>query len=207
VAGTRQYSDSGRDKPPPEASSSLEDASADHQQLLWHHDRDALERARPTHFHAWYAGQTSGLCRRRRTNHRRAASASGRLAGPGVGCHPPRRTHRKLEPMPRKNATKTHRAYRVNWKRRYSVPWVATKVVVLSDTTFQVTFVDGTTGVVDMTPMSVARRTRECSRPFVIPRIPANPDRPRRRRLGLRRRRRSRRHAREIKKNGRWVLD
>jgi hypothetical protein len=96
----------------------------------------------------------------------------------------------------------------VNWKRRYSVPWVATKVVVLSDTTFEVTFVDGTTGVVDMTPMLHSKKNQGVFEALRDPKefrrilidhgdvvwacgVDLAPDA----------------MHEEIKKNGRWVLD
>ena len=55
--------------------------------------------------------------------------------------------------MPQKSASKTHRTSRLDWRKRYTVPWIVKTVAVLTDTTFRVTFVDGTTGEVDMTPM------------------------------------------------------
>ena len=62
--------------------------------------------------------------------------------------------------MPARNSTKTHRTSRLGWKKRFNVPWVVETVEVLTDTTFRVTFVDGATGVVDMTPMLRSKRNR-----------------------------------------------
>jgi hypothetical protein len=55
--------------------------------------------------------------------------------------------------MPQKSASKTHRPSRLEWRKRFNVPWVVEAVAALTNTTFRVTFVDGATGIVDMTPM------------------------------------------------------
>ena len=53
--------------------------------------------------------------------------------------------------------SRTNRPARVAWRSRHTVPWVVASVSFLGGYRFSVTFVDGTTGVVDMTPRLTAK--------------------------------------------------
>lgn len=53
--------------------------------------------------------------------------------------------------------SRTNRPARVAWRSRHTVPWVVASVSFLGGYRFSVAFVDGTTGVVDMTPRLTAK--------------------------------------------------